>query len=106
MTLLKRYRGTVRGQVALTGLLAGRVHRSRRRRSYKLIGRFEGIFDRTDGQLHGLWFATLERPRRRTLHGLKLKLDGKLRPTRAIHFTQRIDRKRVGGVTVSLRWPK
>ncbi len=37
---------------------------------------------------------------------LKLKLKGDLRPTRAVHFTQRVNGEPVGGVTFTLRWPR
>ncbi|MDU8911606.1 hypothetical protein [Aestuariicoccus sp. MJ-SS9] len=89
-----------RRTVHVEGFLAGRL----RRRDRKLQGRFEGELNTEDGTLTGVWVTVRHRARRRPKH-VKLEIKAALRPTRAVHFTQRIRGEPVGGVTYTLRWP-
>jgi hypothetical protein len=89
-----------RRTVPINGFLAGRL----RRKDRKLQGRFEGKLNTKDGTLTGVWTSVQYRKRGGPYH-VKLEMKAMLRPTRAIHFAQRIGGELVGGVTYSLRWP-
>ena len=89
-----------RRTVPIEGFLAGRL----RRKDRKLQGRFEGELNTKDGTLTGFW-ASLQYRSRRQPYQVKLEIKAMLRPTRAIHFAQRIQGELVGGVTYTLRWP-
>lgn len=86
--------------VPIKGFLAGHL----RRKESKLQGRFEGELDTKDGTLTGTWASVQYSGRRRPYH-VKLEVKAMLRPTRAIHFAQRIRGELVGGITFTLRWP-
>jgi Zn-dependent metalloprotease len=89
-----------RGIVSIEGFLAGHL----RRKGRKLQGRFKGELNTKDGTLTGVWTSVRYRKRVRPYH-IKLKVKAVLRPTRAIHFAQRVRGELVGGVTYALRWP-
>jgi hypothetical protein len=89
-----------RRTVPIEGFLAGRL----RRKDRKLQGWFEGELNIEDGTLTGVWTSVQYRKRSRSYH-VKLEIKAMLRPTRAIHFAQRIRGELVGGVTYTLRWP-
>ena len=88
-----------RGVVLIEGFLAGHI----RRKNRKLQGRFKGELNTRDGSLTGSWNTVWYR--RGKPYYRKLKIKAMLRPTRAIHFAQRIKGELVGGVTYTLRWP-
>ena len=89
-----------RRAVPIEGFLAGRL----RRKDRKLQGWFEGELNTEDGTLAGVWTSVQYRKRSRP-YRVKLEIKAMLRPTRAIHFAQRIRGELVGGVTYTLRWP-
>ena len=97
--ILKK-KGSRRRIVPIEGFLAGRL----RRKNRKLQGRFKGELNTKDGTLSGTWHSIRYRGRGR-LYQRKLKIKAMLRPTRAIHFAQRIRGELVGGVTYTLQWP-
>lgn len=88
----------------LKGLLAGHLRGNKRRKPRKLIGHFKGTLNTSNGSLKGTWATVQYRGRRRPLH-IDMRVKATLQPTRAIHFTQRINGEPVGGVTYALRWP-
>lgn len=90
-----------RGTLEISGFLAGRL----RQRDQKLQGRFEGELNTRDGVLTGDWI-TVESAARRQPRIMKLVIKAELRPTRAVHFAQRIRGDLVGGVTFTLQWPE
>ena len=53
--------------------------------------------------LSGTLVAALAQGRRKPTR-MKLKVKARLRPTRAVHFAQRVNGEIVGGVTYALRW--
>ncbi|MDT8327603.1 MAG: hypothetical protein RQ750_09515 [Roseovarius sp.] len=86
--------------VRIEGFLAGHL----RRKNRKVQGRFTGELETTNGTLSGTWAVIQYRGRRAIPARVKIKAI--LRPTRAVHFAQRIGGDLVGGVTYSLRWPE
>ncbi len=99
-----RTRPTVGGaSIKIEGHLAGHTRTKGRRKPRKLGGHFKGELNTLDGSLNGTWVVSgVIGPRRPG--AIPLRVEGKLTPTRAIHFTQRIDGVPVGGVTYALRW--
>jgi len=89
----------------LEGHLAGHLVGKRRKKPRKLIGQFKGTLDTSNGLLKGSWATVTIRRRGRPLV-IEMRVDARLQPTRAIHFTQRINGEPVGGVTYALRWPR
>ena len=86
--------------VQIEGFLAGHL----RRRNRKVQGRFAGDLDTTNGTLTGTW-TVIQYSRRRAIP-VKVEIKATLRPTRAVHFAQRVRGKLVGGVSYTLRWPE
>jgi len=104
--VMGRHPARERNTLAIEGRIGGEIIPSRRRRKYRLSGRFTGQLYRSDGRLTGV-IVTVPAPLgRRKSQVLKLALEGVLRPTRVVHFTQKVRGKPVGGVSFALRWPK
>jgi hypothetical protein len=91
------------GEAALSGEMAGTVDGK-----HKLLGTFKGVLVARTGALTGSLTASVYSGRRKPLEGVRLRIKAQLRPTRAVHFSQRVAGRIVGGVTYDLtpkKWP-
>jgi Zn-dependent metalloprotease len=93
-------------KVAIQGLLAGTIQPKGGRRVVRAVGRFKGTLDRKLGRLTGVWETIPGKGSRELFCRATIQVKGILQPTRAVHFTQRVHGRVVGGVTFTLRPPK
>ncbi len=70
-----------------------------------IAGKFDGELDATTGAINGRLVGNVYRSRRRPAP-VRLTLRGCLEPSRAVHFSQRVNGEPVGGVTVKVRLPR
>ena len=79
------------------------MRQGKRRKPVKFEGRFRGQLSTRNGALSGTVIASFSQGRKK-LTRAKLTVKAQLKPTRAIHFAQRVKGEIVGGVTYALRW--
>ncbi|MCK6591484.1 MAG: M4 family metallopeptidase, partial [Polyangiaceae bacterium] len=95
---------TKKPSVKLEGALSGTVKRGAV--SGALHGKFKGTFDLRLGKLAGTVVGGLSLPGQAFEPQIKIRVEGALEPLRAIHFTQLINGKATGGITVRIKPPK
>ena len=83
---------TLRGHLA--GKVAGKI---------SVSGQFVGRLELSTGALRGEFAGGVAERLGETIPDVALKVAGKLDPLRAVHFTQRVRGKPVGGVTLKLK---
>jgi hypothetical protein len=84
--------------LTLTGNLAGKVDGK-----LSLSGQFRGQLELNTGILRGEFSGSAGERLGKVLPEVALKVEGMLAPLRAVHFTQRVRGKPVGGVTIKLK---
>ncbi len=94
----------LRRNVRLRGALSGVA--DTRQGKVSLCGRFRGELDPVTAALRGEFTGSISLPKGGTRSVRKIEIDGHLNPSRTVEFTQIVNERRVGGVTVSIRMPR
>jgi hypothetical protein len=100
---VRRGAGRIPGRrLGVEGMLAG-VARTRRQGQVSLTGRFRGELDPVTARLLGTFAGSASDEKGQTAAVRKVKVDGCLEPERTIEFTQLVDGRPVGGVTIAVK---
>ena len=95
-----RVKLSLKRNIRLSGMLAGIIQTDREKSS--LIGYFVGELDQVRGTMYGVIEGDVLTSTGK-FSGLKLDLKAKLEPSRAVNFTQVIQGKVVGGISVFMK---
>jgi Zn-dependent metalloprotease len=91
---------TLKKNIGLSGMIAGTFENDEKA---SLNGEFQGELDRKTGTIRGVVKGNVALADGHYLIDLNFKLEGRLEPLRAIHFTQFVNGGVVGGVTIVVK---